>query len=309
MQSAEITDDEAQVLAFLKVSQRQLKAVTLAQQHHHSALQSIERALKQRGGVHSDTLTHLQTVLLDCEEEATPLRHLATRGAPFWMLLIDVLLAGAQSENRFELTRAEVDDYVLRIENRTLELGIKSDDFIYLGARYIQSAFHRIDANSDGTISFRELWRHIRDSKVRTAYLAKRIELVLHQIPNRSLDAHLTLYAGMGVDAIKPGAVRQGIIGNCIFLAILSSLAALRPRLIMQTMADNKNGTFTVTFPGASNEPILIIPPTETELLLYAGASKFGTWPAVLEKACGEFRIPFAAIRVSTIFRTITPTG
>jgi hypothetical protein len=53
---------------------------------------------------------------------------------------------------------------------------------------------------------------------------------------------------------------------------------------------DNGNGSYTVTFPGDPDNPITVNAPTQAELGLYNGGTKFGTWVNVLENAWGEYR-------------------
>lgn len=91
------------------------------------------------------------------------------------------------------------------------------------------------------------------------------------------------------VKSIKPQAVIQGGIGNCYFLSALSSLAEIDPEAIPRMIKDNKDGTYTVTFPHAPKEPITIAKPTGQELFTYARANEFGIWPAVMEKAYGTW--------------------
>src|SRR4029453_6235089 len=51
----------------------------------------------------------------------------------------------------------------------------------------------------------------------------------------------------------------------------------------------NDDGTYTVTFPGAPDQPVTVAAPTDAELARYAGGSDCGTWAAVLEKAYGKY--------------------
>jgi hypothetical protein len=88
---------------------------------------------------------------------------------------------------------------------------------------------------------------------------------------------------------IVPEAVQQGIIHDCNLFAPLMSLAKVAPEEIRNMIKDNGDGKYTVTFPGAKDQPITIAAPTQAELGLYSQLTKFGTWPAVIEKAYGEF--------------------
>ncbi len=88
-------------------------------------------------------------------------------------------------------------------------------------------------------------------------------------------------------EAIKPEAVCQGLVGNCYYMAGIASLAELKPEDISKMLKQNKDGTFTVTFP--DKKPIIVKPPTACELMLYAGVTEHGIWPAVLDKAFGKY--------------------
>ncbi|MCG3084569.1 hypothetical protein, partial [Anoxybacillus sp. LAT27] len=59
---------------------------------------------------------------------------------------------------------------------------------------------------------------------------------------------------------------------------------------IANMIKDNADGSFTVTFPGAPDEPVTVTAPTEAELGLFNAGGSYGTWASVLEKAYGKFR-------------------
>jgi hypothetical protein len=89
--------------------------------------------------------------------------------------------------------------------------------------------------------------------------------------------------------SIRPEAIGQGAVGDCYFLSALASLAKVDPGAIARMIKTNPDGTYTVTFPGASDEPITVAAPTPEELSTYARNRGFGTWPAVMEKAYGVY--------------------
>lgn len=91
------------------------------------------------------------------------------------------------------------------------------------------------------------------------------------------------------IENIKPDAVKQGTIGNCYLEAAMASVAATDPESIKKMIKDNGDGTYTVTFPGAPDEPITVSAPTSQEMGLYNRGSKEGTWASVLEKAYGQY--------------------
>lgn len=91
------------------------------------------------------------------------------------------------------------------------------------------------------------------------------------------------------LDSIKPEAVKQGQIGNCYFMAAAASLASTNPQAIADMIKDNGDGTYTVTFPGAKDEPITVSKPTDAELSRYSTPGELGIWPQILEKAYGKY--------------------
>lgn len=92
---------------------------------------------------------------------------------------------------------------------------------------------------------------------------------------------------GDPMESIKPGAINQGGVGDCVFLSSLASLADQNPQAVMDMIKENSNGTYTVTFPG--EDPITVDAPTDAEVALYVTGKEYGVWPAVMEKAFGRW--------------------
>lgn len=91
-----------------------------------------------------------------------------------------------------------------------------------------------------------------------------------------------------GVASVRPDNIRQGMIGDCYFLAAVASEArtpAGRQRL-HDMIHDNGNGTYNVTFPGRS--AVTVNAPTDAELATYSSAGPDGTWLAILEKGYAQ---------------------
>jgi hypothetical protein len=105
----------------------------------------------------------------------------------------------------------------------------------------------------------------------------------------KTKEANRSLYVDINqpIESIKLEAIKQGQVGDCLFLAALGSLIAVRPTAIPKLITAHENNTFTVTFPGAWDTPIVVAAPTSTELTLYAKGSKYGIWAPLLEKAYG----------------------
>jgi len=110
----------------------------------------------------------------------------------------------------------------------------------------------------------------------------------VHTAQGQEMSRELFADRNNPIASIRPDAVTQGTIGDCYFLAALSAVAQTNPELIRNAIRDNGDGTYTVTFPGARDNPVTVTAPTETEQGLFAGGSPHGIWASVMEKAAGE---------------------
>lgn len=104
------------------------------------------------------------------------------------------------------------------------------------------------------------------------------------------------------LESVQPDAIRQGMVGDCYFLAALGSVVATNPQIVTRIIKAHDDNSFTVTFPGAREEPITVAAPGMVELSLYARITRFGIWPAVLEKAYGQY------LNVRGYKHTVIPT-
>lgn len=93
-----------------------------------------------------------------------------------------------------------------------------------------------------------------------------------------------------GNDAITPDAVKQAGLGDCYLEASIAAAAKNHPEQIKNMIADNHDGTYTVTFPGDTKHPVTVTAPTAAEGGLYNQGSEHGIWPGVLEKAYGQYQ-------------------
>jgi hypothetical protein len=82
-------------------------------------------------------------------------------------------------------------------------------------------------------------------------------------------------------------AIRQQKDSDCYFNSAVGSVANERPQLIVKMIHENRDGSFTVTFPAHAAERIPA--PTDAEIAAYTDSSD-GLWFNVLEKAYGEIR-------------------
>lgn len=91
------------------------------------------------------------------------------------------------------------------------------------------------------------------------------------------------------LQSIKADACIQPFgIGNCYFVAALASLANAHPEKVKNMIQVNDDGTYTVKFPGASR-PVTVEKPTKDEIEQVGGATKYGIWPLVIQKAYGKY--------------------
>lgn len=93
------------------------------------------------------------------------------------------------------------------------------------------------------------------------------------------------------IDSITPEAVDQEQVGDCYFLASVAAVAKTKEgkESIKNMIEDNKDGTYTVRFPG-NPRAITVDEPTDAELAHGAAAGREGVWVAVLEKAYAKYQ-------------------
>jgi hypothetical protein len=129
--------------------------------------------------------------------------------------------------------------------------------------------------------------------------LSKEAQTVLHvatkleevqQIQTAGAANKLYGKTGDPADSIVPAAVRQGrLVGDCEFLDIVSDLSVYNPGTIKDAIKQNNDGTYTVTFPAAKDDPVTVNAPTDAEIALGNRGSDYGLWVAILEKAYGKY--------------------
>ena len=111
----------------------------------------------------------------------------------------------------------------------------------------------------------------------------------IEKVWRKTLEAKRTLYADSSqpLKSVKVEAIKQGAVGDCLFLSALASVITVRPDLLVNCISENENDTYTVTFAGADDVPIAVGAPTSSELALYAKGSAYGIWAPLMEKAYG----------------------
>ena len=85
---------------------------------------------------------------------------------------------------------------------------------------------------------------------------------------------------------VDVGPTGQGSAGDCSLISAIVSAAAQDPGLIDRMIADNGDGTYTVTFPNGQSTDVAS--PTPAEQAVYASAAADGQWLTVVEKAAGQ---------------------
>lgn len=91
------------------------------------------------------------------------------------------------------------------------------------------------------------------------------------------------------LEAIKPEAVLQGDIDDCYFLSSVAAVACGNPDVIRNMVAENADGSYTVTFPGARDKPVRVDRASIRSADRSTRTSEHGIWPLVLEAAFGKY--------------------
>lgn len=207
------------------------------------------------------------------------------------------LLRGETNFNRFDSDR---DGYIARAELDAARQNAGLSEADRTNLQRLNDNFNNIVGASndewgfDGRIStadVTEYWNQTYQS------IAGQTETQVSSTMNRTRESqynHLNSRLFATPDdpllSISPDAVVQGTIGDCYYLAAVSSLAASNPQAIRDMIRDNGNGTYTVTFPGDTANPVTINGPTDAERGLYNGGHKYGTWAGILERAFGQYQ-------------------
>jgi hypothetical protein len=156
-------------------------------------------------------------------------------------------------------------NHALRSESLLPNLQIVSLVGMHLVARdQKRSQYVAIDASRSGRIQVDDV-----DFKLQ----AQRVKV-------RANDAH----APLDVTHVSATQVRQGLeINDCRLQARLASLVQQDPAAIAKMIKSNRDGTFTVTFPGAPDRPQSVTRPTQWERSTFSDGG--AEWTVVIQKA------------------------
>ena len=100
-------------------------------------------------------------------------------------------------------------------------------------------------------------------------------------------------------------AIYQGGVGDCYFISSIDGVLNVSPQLIANMIAQNANGTFTVTFPGGSKQNVTL---TDGEIAQFSFALNNGCWLAVMGMAEAQVLAAHPVAPVSNAQKA-TPLG
>src|SRR5262249_28273049 len=129
---------------------------------------------------------------------------------------------------------------------------------------------HRITAKA--MAKFEEMVKDVQSGKCKDEKTIDFVKDVLDVVKSARENAQKTvrtLYANPDkpLESIKPEAVKQAFIGNCYFYGAMAALAEANPKALQDLIKDNKDGSYTVTFPG--KKAITVDAPSDAELTLF----------------------------------------
>lgn len=83
--------------------------------------------------------------------------------------------------------------------------------------------------------------------------------------------------------------IQQGAAPSCAFLSATAAQAIIDPSVVRKAISELDTGEVSVKFPGLS-KPVVLPASTDSEIALFSGAGKNGTWINQLEKAWGSLQ-------------------
>ncbi|MEX1365581.1 MAG: C2 family cysteine protease [Nannocystaceae bacterium] len=117
-----------------------------------------------------------------------------------------------------------------------------------------------------------------------------RVQRSYERAKRRIAAAPRRVFADDAQRSLSPIEARQGLVGDCFFLAPLVSLALHHPDRLRSMISRHPRSVheWTVAFPKA-DEPITVRSPSPAETALFCHAD--GLWPILLELAYGRFHL------------------
>jgi len=200
--------------------------------------------------------------------------------------------AWLESDDRFKNLDSDGDEFLSKNEiNKALEADDLSETD-RTNLEFLRDSYSKLEDGHDDEFGWENDGITLEDLDYYGDNTVAKVSSALFRTWEAQSGGSRELYGGKSnpLDAIKPDAVKQGMIGDCYFEAAVASMAATNPRAIADMIKDNGDGTFTVTFPGATDEPITVDRPTEAEMGLFNQGGSNGVWANVLEKAYGKYR-------------------
>lgn len=161
-----------------------------------------------------------------------------------------------------------------------------------INLEFLQENFDLIDDGNDGlsTKDIKAYGDKAFDSKgMKQALKAESTINAVHR--EQVSDNPRELYANSDnpLESIQDpeAVVQQG--PSCFFEASLLSVAQADPESVKNMIEANEDGSYTVTFPGDTDNPITVEAPTEAEMGEYHASAEAGQWGNIMQKAHGKY--------------------
>jgi len=283
------TGEDAQMVAVLKAAYSFLRSLRSQDFDDAAALKPrspwsvVREIVSDQNGISMDEVLKFDAIQRSVNAECLQLTMLGEFGSKSYSLV--------DSDDNGFITRDEIDRALAKTE-------IKDQDRQAL--QFMRKKFAEIESASNDEwgpersgITKKDIEAYLRQFAQSDDYkLVVGTDDLLCRAKDKVEKSSRSLYADQDnpLASIKPEAVVQGSVGDCYLMCAMASLANCNPQAIKDMIRDNHDGTYTVRLPGAPSEPITVTTPTDLELILYAGGGRYGVWPAVLEKAYGQYR-------------------
>lgn len=120
--------------------------------------------------------------------------------------------------------------------------------------------------------------------------LVESVERYYEHAKRRIARSPRKVFADESAPSVDPITCRQGLMGDCFFLAPLMSLALQTPSRLLSMIRKHpdRDDAWRIYFRGA-DDAITVEAPTDAEIALFASAD--GLWPIIFEKAYGIYAL------------------